>query len=75
MRADPVRRGRRWAARVVFEIHEHGAVSYQEVPGDPFQTYETRELADRASMTMGKAILDTRPPHQSAMAPHPDSAA
>ena len=23
--ADPVRRGRRWAARVVFETREHGA--------------------------------------------------
>ena len=61
--ADPVRRGARWAPRAVFEIHEHGAVSFQEVRGNPFETYDTREQADRASLAMGKAILDTRPPH------------
>jgi hypothetical protein len=32
--ADPVRRGRRWAARVVFETREHGAAHFQEVPDD-----------------------------------------
>ena len=61
--ADPVRRRGRWAARAVFEIHEHGGVNFQEVRGDPFETYETREQASQASMRMGKAILDTRPPH------------
>jgi hypothetical protein len=70
--ADPVRRRGRWAARAVFEIHEHGGVNFQEVPGDPFETYETREQASQASMTLGKAILDTRPPHQPALAPHPE---
>jgi hypothetical protein len=62
--ADPVRRHGRWAARAVFEIHEHGGVNFQEVCGDPFETYETREQASRASLAMGKAILDTRPPHE-----------
>jgi len=68
---DPVRRRGRWAARAVFEIHEHGAIHFQEVCGDPFDTHETREQADRASLVMGKAILDTRPAHEPAGAgPH-----
>ena len=62
--ADPVRRGRRWAARVVFEMREHGAAHFQEVPDDPFVLYETKELAGQKSLQFGKAILDTRPAHE-----------
>ena len=68
----PVRRRGGWATRAVLEIHEHGAVHFQEVCGDPFQTHETREQADRASVAMGKAILDTRPPHEPPAAGHPE---
>jgi len=62
--AAPVRRGGRWAARVVFEMSEHGALHFQEVPDDPFVLYETEELAGRKSLEFGKAILDTRPAHE-----------
>ena len=41
--ADPVRRGRRWAARVVFETREHGAAHFQEVPDDVLDTRPAHE--------------------------------
>ena len=65
IQADPVRRGRRWAARVVIELHEDSSVHYQEVPDDPYVTYEDRAEAERASLRLGRAILDSRPgpPH------------
>jgi hypothetical protein len=63
--ADPVRRGGRWAARVVFEMQEHGGLHFQEVHDDPFVLYETKEQAAQRSLQLGKTILDTRPPHDS----------
>lgn len=62
--ADPIRRGKRWAARVVFEMREHGAAHFQQVSDDPFVLYETKELAAEKSLQFGKAILDTRPAHE-----------
>jgi hypothetical protein len=62
--ADPMRRRGRWAARVVFEMREHGGSHFQEVPDDPFVLYDTKELAGRRSIQFGKAILDTRPAHE-----------
>ena len=62
--ANPMRRGKRWAARVVFEMREHGAAHFQQVSDDPFVLYETKELAAQRSLEFGKAILDTRPSHE-----------
>jgi hypothetical protein len=61
LQADPARRGRRWAARIVIELHERAAVHYQPVSADPAVTYGTREEAERASIQFGRELLDSRP--------------
>jgi hypothetical protein len=60
LRADPVRRGGRWVARIVIELHQGTSVHYQPVSADPAVTYVTREEADRASIQFGKVLLDSR---------------
>jgi hypothetical protein len=61
LRADPFRQRSGWVSRVVIEIHERGAVNFQEVAGDPFATSRTREEAEEASLGLGRALLDSRP--------------
>jgi hypothetical protein len=60
LQADPVRRGNRWAAGVVIELHEGDSVHYQPVSADPSVTYESKEQAERASVQFGKELLDSR---------------
>jgi hypothetical protein len=59
--ADPARCRGAFTARVVIELHERGAVHYQEVSADPFVRYGTRKEAERASLEFGKALIDSRP--------------
>ncbi len=58
--ANPLRHRGRWIARIIIELHEHGAVHFQRVCDDPFVTYPSREEAERASIEFGKTILDSR---------------
>jgi hypothetical protein len=60
LQADPVRRGGRWAARIVIELHQGAAVHYQPVSADPSVTYATRQEAERASIQFGKELVDSR---------------
>jgi hypothetical protein len=62
LRADPARRRDAFVARVVIELHAGQAVHYQEVCGDPFVRYATRDRAARASLDFGRELLDSRPP-------------
>ena len=61
LHADPVRRGGRWTARVLIELHHGRSVHYQPVSADPFTTYPTRKEAEQGSIQFGKALLDSRP--------------
>jgi len=61
LRADPERRQSSFVARVIIELHARQAVHYQEVVGDPFVRYPTREQAERASLDLGRSLLDSRP--------------
>jgi hypothetical protein len=60
LQADPVRRGGRWVAGIIIELHQGTAVHYQPVSADPAVTYVTREEAERASIQFGKVLLDSR---------------
>jgi hypothetical protein len=62
LRADPARRRDAFVARVVIELHAGQAVHYQQVCGDPFVRYTTRDQAARASLDLGRQLLDSRPP-------------
>ena len=59
--AEPRKRGGDWIARVVIEIHEGHAVHFQSVSDDPSKKYRTREEAERASLQLGRGIIDSRP--------------
>ena len=61
LHADPVRRGGRWTARVLIELHHGRSVHYQPVSADPCTTYPTRKEAEQGSIQFGKALLDSRP--------------
>jgi hypothetical protein len=61
LHADPFRRRAGWVSRVVIELHERGGVNFQEVAGDPFVTFRTREEAEEASLGFGRTLLDSRP--------------
>jgi hypothetical protein len=60
LQADPVRRGGRWVAGIIIELHQGAAVHYQPVSADPAVTYVTREEAEQASIQFGKVLLDLR---------------
>ena len=51
----------RWTARVVIELHEGDDVHFQEVLGDPTVTYGSDDEAARASLELGRQLLDSRP--------------
>ena len=61
LEADPARRCGGIIARVVIELHTHGAVHFQEVFDDPFVRYGTWGEAEQASLQFGKTLIDSRP--------------
>ncbi len=63
LEADPVADASsdRWTAKVVIELHEGDDVHFQEVPGDLSVTFASEEEAARASLELGRKVLDSRP--------------